>query len=100
MTTDALMLLTLLVLLAVAAGVLVLLVRVGVVARERSASEQQLRALASQLEVLKAQQADLERDLKQDFRMSRVEQQQAAHGLREEVGDRVSESKNRALSPA
>ena len=64
--------------------------RLRALAGEREAARREAGELRTVLEVLKAQGADLERDVKQDLAIARGEQQSAAQTLRSEVGERLA----------
>lgn len=68
---------------------LMVLIRLAGVGRGRDEVQRELRAMATQLAVLKEQGVDLERDLRQDLAIARNEQANAAQTLRGEVGERV-----------
>ena len=68
---------------------LMVLIRLAGAGRGRDEAQRELRAMATQLAVLKEQGVDLERDLRQDLAIARNEQANAAQTLRGEVGERV-----------
>lgn len=70
---------------------LMVLIRLAGLGRGRDEAQRELRAMATQLVVLKEQGVDLERDLKQDLAIGRSEQANAAQTLRAEVGERVTQ---------
>ncbi len=76
-------------LIAAALAALVL-IRFASVGRGRETFERELRALGTQVEVLKSQGVDLERDLRQDLAIHRNEQASAAQMLRTEVGEQTA----------
>ncbi|HET9340869.1 MAG TPA: DNA recombination protein RmuC [Casimicrobiaceae bacterium] len=93
---DAPLLVALVVAALVVAAVGVLLValalaRLGALARAREASARDVATMLTQLEVLKAQGQDLERDLRQDLAIARGESAQATQTLRGELGERVGQ---------
>jgi DNA recombination protein RmuC len=78
--------------LGVVAGLLVIvLVKIGAIARARDAAAQDASDIRTRLEVMRQTTADFERDLRQDLANARSEQAAGAQAARMELGDRLSE---------
>src|SRR5436190_3172124 len=78
--------------LGVVAGLLIIvLVKVGTIARGRDAAAHEAAEVRTRLEVMRQTTADFERDLRQDLANARSEQAAGAQAARMELGDRLSE---------
>ena len=88
---DAMTLLVVIALGVVAGLVVVVLVKVGSLARARDAATQEASDIRTRLEVMRQTTADFERDLRQDLANARSEQAAGAQATRRELGDRLSE---------
>ena len=88
---DALTSLVVIALGVVAGLVVIVLVKVGTIARGRDAAAQEAGDLRTRLEVMRQTTADFERDLRQDLATARTEQAASAQAARRELGERLSE---------
>ena len=87
---DTALLLLTLVLAALAAALgAAAFIRLGARASEAGQMREELRRVATLLELLRTQGADVERDLRQDLAINRNEQANAAQSLRTDLGERV-----------
>jgi len=88
---DALTSLVVIALGVVAGLVVIVLVKVGTIARGRDAAAQESGDIRTRLEVMRQTTADFERDLRQDLANARTEQAAGSQAARMELGDRLSE---------
>jgi DNA recombination protein RmuC len=88
---DALTSLVVIALGVVAGLVVVVLVKIGTIARAADAAVQEAGRHPHALEVMRQTTADFERDLRQDLANARTEQAAGAQAHAEELGDRLSE---------
>jgi DNA recombination protein RmuC len=88
---DALTSLVVIALGVVAGLVVIVLVKIGTIARAREAAVQEAGDIRTRLEVMRQTTADFERDLRQDLATARSEQAAGAQAARRELADRLSE---------